>query len=147
MTSIPPVVSLITSSSAMARPSGVAAVNLPTQLSAYCCHAARRMRTGWLTHLSSSAQLADKPARQTIDATRIRPRFPRAPVKRKLRTANFGLTGGHVRNPQSVRSPQSAVVSYIWMFSRNWKLRGRPTDAPLKNAPFSKYFLSKMLST
>jgi hypothetical protein len=31
--------------------------------------------------------------------------------------------------------------------SRTWMLRGRPTDGPLKNAPFNKYFLLKMLST
>lgn len=32
-------------------------------------------------------------------------------------------------------------------FIRSWMLRGRPTDAPLKNAPFSKYVLSKTFST
>ena len=33
------------------------------------------------------------------------------------------------------------------MFTRSCTLRGRPTDAPLKKAPFSKYLWSNTFST
>src|SRR2546430_168218 len=36
---------------------------------------------------------------------------------------------------------------YSPTFIRSCTVRGRPTDAPLKNAPLSRYFLSKTLST
>ncbi len=34
---------------------------------------------------------------------------------------------------------RSAAVSYPPILSRTCTLRGRPTDGPLKNAPFSRY--------
>jgi len=37
--------------------------------------------------------------------------------------------------------------SYTPKFARSWIERGLPTEAPLKNAPFSRYLRSKMLST
>ena len=43
--------------------------------------------------------------------------------------------------------PGVSVPPHTPILTRTWTLRGRPTDAPLKNAPFKAYFLSNTLST
>ncbi len=49
------------------------------------------------------------------------------------------LADGEVRARQ--RGAQNVALSL------SWRLRGRPTDGPLKKAPFSKYVLLKRFST
>jgi hypothetical protein len=45
-------------------------------------------------------------------------------------------------------SPRAPLLRHhCVMLNLTWKVRGLPTDAPLKNAPFNKYFLLRMLST
>ena len=87
-------------------------------------------------------------------------------------TGHVFAAGGHAessddQNPFHVRLPRSVSVStgccpvprtrrhaeqllydhYAPMFIRSCTLRGRPNDAPLKNAPFSRYCLSNTFST
>src|SRR5207244_12946539 len=49
----------------------------------------------------------------------------------------------HVR----LRAGVVPLASQAPMLTRSWMLRGRPNDAPLKNAPLSRYCLSSTFST
>src|SRR6266550_958593 len=58
-------------------------------------------------------------------------------------TADPDLASAHAGCPPAcVLDPAQVPI-----LTRSCRLRGRPTDAPLKNAPLSKYFLLNTLST
>src|SRR6266851_5175942 len=63
--------------------------------------------------------------------------------------ADSSVAAGRHRRPGIVlpRRPGVSVPPHTPILTRTWTLRGRPTDAPLKNAPFNGYFLSNTLST
>src|SRR5712692_5684998 len=54
----------------------------------------------------------------------------------------IGITSAHAGTKPPVRAPPD----YPPIVTRSCTLRGRPTDAPLKNAPLSRYLRSKTLS-